>query len=312
METNNTFMEQIRQMAREEARKIATEVYTQLGTRYGVAKVPTHTHDGVDSVGLGASAIDQFEPLPATEGGVASPGILGSQTINESKQSSNTTIANKFSSTLVNVDPIPVVWGQGSGSLTTTATVPTGATGATLTTAYPYESGDRKTVFNNGNQDLRLVSFTKGGTHISWSEGLSQEVTSTILFIEDSPSSFAGGQAPVGTMLMFTNPAGGVYPNNGGTLWVRLNVDPNFSRAGFTLTGALTTGDVSATLTSNWTHITGVYYVILSGGQSVPATFVNGSATVSFENPLPASSTSSVIVSGELWYGFVPDTLLPI
>jgi hypothetical protein len=32
------------------ARTIATEVYNKLGTKYNVAQVPTHTHNGIDSV----------------------------------------------------------------------------------------------------------------------------------------------------------------------------------------------------------------------------------------------------------------------
>lgn len=39
----------IKEMVRNEARNIATEVYNDLGTRFGVAKIPTHTHNGVDS-----------------------------------------------------------------------------------------------------------------------------------------------------------------------------------------------------------------------------------------------------------------------
>lgn len=47
MEKDSFF--KIQEMVRNEARQIATEVYNDLGTRFGVAKIPTHTHNGVDS-----------------------------------------------------------------------------------------------------------------------------------------------------------------------------------------------------------------------------------------------------------------------
>lgn len=36
-------------MEEEDVKRIATEIYDELGTRYGVAKVPTHTHNDVDT-----------------------------------------------------------------------------------------------------------------------------------------------------------------------------------------------------------------------------------------------------------------------
>jgi len=48
----NTRMEkyaEIQAMVQKEARDIATQVYKQMGTQYGVSKVPLHYHNGIDS-----------------------------------------------------------------------------------------------------------------------------------------------------------------------------------------------------------------------------------------------------------------------
>jgi len=39
----------IQELVKNEARQVATEVYNKLGTKFGVAEIPTHTHNGVDS-----------------------------------------------------------------------------------------------------------------------------------------------------------------------------------------------------------------------------------------------------------------------
>lgn len=40
---------EIQAMVQKEARDVATRVYEELGTKYGVAQVPVHTHNGIDS-----------------------------------------------------------------------------------------------------------------------------------------------------------------------------------------------------------------------------------------------------------------------
>lgn len=47
----------IQEFVRKEARDIATDVYNTLGTRYNVAKVPEHQHDGVDTTQIPYTSI---------------------------------------------------------------------------------------------------------------------------------------------------------------------------------------------------------------------------------------------------------------
>lgn len=65
-------IEEIRKIAREEAEK----VYKDKGTRFGVASVPTHTHNGIDSVKIPAQNVEKFEVLAVNISG--SPlGVIG-------------------------------------------------------------------------------------------------------------------------------------------------------------------------------------------------------------------------------------------
>ena len=49
MEDPLKFYTKIQDLIRNEARQVATQVYNELGTKYNVAEVPAHTHNGVDS-----------------------------------------------------------------------------------------------------------------------------------------------------------------------------------------------------------------------------------------------------------------------
>lgn len=81
MEKDSFF--KIQEMVRNEARQIATEVYNDLGTRYGVAKIPTHTHNGIDSNQIPAknlvqgnkyiSSISEDTTETVTIGGIFNP-----------------------------------------------------------------------------------------------------------------------------------------------------------------------------------------------------------------------------------------------
>jgi len=69
----------------------------------------------------------------------------------------------------------------GAMSLTTTATLASGATSATLSAAWAYQSGSQNVTFTNTNNDIRQVTFTNGSTAISWSTGLGSATTSTAI-----------------------------------------------------------------------------------------------------------------------------------
>lgn len=59
MEDNLKLYTKIQELVKNEARNIATEVYNTLGTQYGVAQIPAHIHNGVDSVQLTLSDLIQ-------------------------------------------------------------------------------------------------------------------------------------------------------------------------------------------------------------------------------------------------------------
>lgn len=66
----------------------------------------------------------------------------------------------------------------GGQSLTTTATMATNATSATLTAAWAYPTVSQLTNFSNSNQ--RTALFTNGSTAISWVGGLTSSATTAI------------------------------------------------------------------------------------------------------------------------------------
>lgn len=66
----------------------------------------------------------------------------------------------------------------GAQDLTLTGTLSAGATTATLNTAWAYATCQQLVVFSNSDQ--RTVTFTQGGTGISWQVGLSDTATADI------------------------------------------------------------------------------------------------------------------------------------
>jgi hypothetical protein len=89
MKQDLDFYTKIQDLVRKEAEQVATQVYNKLGTKYNVAQVPTHTHNGIDSVQIPYKNIiqgqkytsglivydDAFAPLTATFtiGGIFNP-----------------------------------------------------------------------------------------------------------------------------------------------------------------------------------------------------------------------------------------------
>lgn len=92
---------EIQAMVKKEARDIAMQVYSEMATQYGVAVVPTHSHNNVDSNQLFPSSIKDFNSLPATTGSVLSPGKLLSSFLANNPQ-------------VVYNYPLPVITGTGA------------------------------------------------------------------------------------------------------------------------------------------------------------------------------------------------------
>lgn len=66
----------------------------------------------------------------------------------------------------------------GSQSLTSTAAILTGATSATLTSAWSYQTVQAQVTFSDG--EYRAVNFTNGSTAITWTGALTADVTTAL------------------------------------------------------------------------------------------------------------------------------------
>lgn len=209
---------EIQAMVRKEIETMFNDLYDKRATQFGVSKTPFHTHNNVDSPILPASSLQPFSPIPANEGGAASPYILGGQFINNSEQASNLNLVGKSNSSLIYVDSIPVIYGTGSAtSITFTSTRPSGSTSGTLTAPWGGTSGDHTIKFQNG--EIRNGTLSNGSTSVSWSPGLTSSALASPSAVVDD-ALFKGGDAPVGTMLVFANDTSLTQE-----LWVRINVD---------------------------------------------------------------------------------------
>lgn len=111
----------IQEMVRNEARQIAEQVYNDLGTRYNVATVPTHSHNGVDSVQIAPSGVLGFMAVPTqpnatgATGGVLSAINLGGQQVTQGPNDSNYTTQNTVPQPNITVFPVPIIYGNGVG-----------------------------------------------------------------------------------------------------------------------------------------------------------------------------------------------------
>lgn len=66
-----------------------------------------------------------------------------------------------------------------------------------------------------------------------------------------------------------------------------------------TLTGAVSTGDTSATLSSSWSLSTGTWLMTFSSGETRQVTLTNGATTVTWTNALTDDGTTAVTIGGE-------------
>lgn len=190
------------EIIQQEAKKAAQNVYATEGTRYGVADVPTHTHNNIDTGSVPASSVTGFVPLPAQLGDMLSPDTLGSQVVvqgNTTKSYGNNTAVGQATFPIY---PVPIIYGGGSSTAyTLTGTPAAGATSATLTAPYAGTTGTYATAFSS--TEIKNVNFTNGSANISWSSGLELPGGGTGISLNGA-SVFQGGDAPLGTMVIFS------------------------------------------------------------------------------------------------------------
>lgn len=172
MNNPEEFFTKIQGMVDRRAREIATEVYNELGTKYDVAQVPAHSHNGIDSNALGYKDIVQGEKYisllsedtseTVTLGGVFNPSRIVFQGF-----AANNAIA---SATLDGTLPV--------GNFTVTGAFAGGENSAILSVNWVGTTGIFQVTFSNGN--VRNVQFTNGAKAISWSGVLTGAATATI------------------------------------------------------------------------------------------------------------------------------------
>ncbi len=109
-------------------------------------------------------------------------------------------------------------------------------------------------------------------------------------------SIFNGGTALNGSMVAFFNES-----TRFGQLWIALE-NPGIEQ--WTLTGTVAMGATTATLTTNWLRVNGVYPVLFSNKITKQVTFTNGSTAISWTGGLTSSATANINVSlPTQWYG---------
>lgn len=216
----------IQAMVQQEIRTMFSQLYSQEATKYGVAKVPLHRHNGADAPTIGDGSINNFVQLPATEStpaygngasssgtpGVANETLLGEQVIDNPAEAGFGNPANVW------VMPIPIIHGFGTETpITFTANRNAGATSGTLTGAWGGTTGNYAVRFGLANE-IRYVHLTNSATTATWSPALDFNEGTTAEVVANS--AFKGGEAPLGTVLLFVNGA-----NLSQQLWVRADVD---------------------------------------------------------------------------------------
>ncbi len=109
-------------------------------------------------------------------------------------------------------------------------------------------------------------------------------------------SAFNGGIAPTGSLVAFFNES-----LRFGQLWIALE---NPGVISDTLTGTVAMGATTATLTSVWQRVDGVYATKFSNGQVKNVTYTNGSANISWTGGLTSGATAAITITlPTQWYG---------
>lgn len=192
-------------------------LYKQYATKYGVASVPLHRHNGADSPTLSPSSIDSYLPLPGTSGGVASPDVLtDGQVVNDTNQANNSQLAATVTSQTIYVDPFPILYDTESDgfqggeapigtslivaspseegvtlwlrvntvpsftktTVTATGSISSGSTSATLHASWPFETGIYWITFSNG--ESRPGGFINANTAVNWNGATTSGANATL------------------------------------------------------------------------------------------------------------------------------------
>lgn len=122
------------------------DVYNTMGNKYGVADIPIHRHDGVDTPNIPPTSVTGFQNLPATSGGIASPGVLGDQGLVQGSTNVGYGYLATGTQAVFPVFPLVIVAGHGTG-----------------------DDGS----FNGGNAPVGSLIFFQNGTTLSglWVKG---------------------------------------------------------------------------------------------------------------------------------------------
>lgn len=201
-------------------RVIAEDVYNTKGTKFGVADVPTHGHNQIDSLQL-----PSMLSIPQTGDGVLSRSTLtgfvkGASSVAQTVYTTGTSTPG-VSNTLTVSIPIIQGFGNTSRSNVTTGTPALGATSATLTGVFVGPTGRYATQWllsDSGSNEIRYIQYTSGSTAITWTKALTVAAGTTQLTIIAN-SRFLGGTAPLGTSIGFVNGDNGIRQ-----LWIRADV----------------------------------------------------------------------------------------
>ena len=202
-------------MNEDQIRAIAADVYFQLGTQYGVSSTPAHSHNNIDT-----NQIPSMSNIPNSGNGVLGKSQL-TGTVNGASSVTQTVYSASSSTPSVTnllTVPIPVIGGFGTTDATwaMTAGAAAGATSATLTTNWTGATSIQATQFDNG--EIRKVQFTNGAKTMTWVTPLVfSTVTAGLLVLANAR--FHGGEAPLGTAVIFVNTDDGLYQ-----LWVRADL----------------------------------------------------------------------------------------
>ena len=163
---------------------------------------------------------------------------------------------------------------------TFTGAVNSGATSATLSTAWGGTTGAYGVMFSDA--EYRSVTLTNGATTATWSGGLSSNVTANFSIVVVLTSDGTGVHT-------FTDTQNPIPLGNFTNLNVYFVGSAPYSaltfNAGSDLLGSYV--DPSGnTVTGVWKGASGLYNIVMANGQKVPATFTNGSPTINLLSPL--------------------------
>lgn len=287
---------QIQEISKQQAEK----VYDQKGTRFGVADVPTHSHDGIDSNQLNSQVSIELKNKNLTNIVITPP-------------SATTTFYGFNVKSLQKISSL----GFAADNAVTTFNLdePTegGETSAFLTSNWLGISGARITIFGD---ETRLVNFTNGSDEITWEGALENSGVSTIT-VGILIRAHINGEAHFGRCFLMGNldsdiatvetiPAGepfiqafnAIKVNSSNSYDYSVQAIPGFICGllqPFTATGSILKGATSATLSSAWPYASGAITLRFSNGDIRRATVTLGNTAISWIEGLSSNATSAFV-----------------